>query len=47
MKVEIDIPDKLFRILEESGKIELLEEWALDGIESRLEVCSVGELIEE
>ena len=46
VEVKINVPEKVFNILREAGKLHLIEEWALAGIESRLEVCPVAELLD-
>ena len=46
MEVKINVPEKVFNVLRETGKLHLIEEWALAGIESRLEVISMSELLE-
>lgn len=46
MEVEIEIPDRLFGILKESGKLALIEEWALDRIEAMLETLTAADLID-
>jgi len=47
VEAKINVPEKVFNVLREAGKLHLIEEWALAGIESRLEVCSIAELIED
>lgn len=46
VEVKIHISDRLYKVLEAAGKVELISSWALDGIESNLEVYTVSELIE-
>jgi hypothetical protein len=46
VEVKINVPDKIFRILKENGKLHLLEKWALDGIEAMLETFTAADLID-
>ena len=46
MKIELEVPEKIFNILREAGKLHLLEQWALDGIKARLEAYAAADLIE-
>lgn len=47
MKIEIEVPDEIVRVLKEYGDVkEIIQEWAMDGIKARSTNLTVRELIE-
>lgn len=46
VEVTVEIPDKLFKLLKEAGKLDLIQEWFEMSLRSMAETIYLGDLLE-